>query len=229
MKDFFKGIRDPFCEFITKNPKNSLIGIVVIIVSILYLLLVENYLTTFIDNVIPELVGVAIELVLIMIALDLIVKKQEKEKNKKIEQRSREYLRFFIINLLKNDSVFNYALSFEPKLAKYKNNRTDFLFLSEEQDFNKSVIEALKKALDSVDEKTIEIETINHIRIDLPAFHSMTPVVAQVSGEHLKVWGRIIFFMTLIENNHKDFTINMKVILTRMIDFDIETAVIYKI
>ena len=32
MKDFFKGIRDPLCKFITKNPKNSLIGIVVIIV-----------------------------------------------------------------------------------------------------------------------------------------------------------------------------------------------------
>lgn len=229
MKDFFKGIRDPLCKFITKNPKNSLIGIVVIIVSILYLFLVTNYLNKFIENVIPELVGVAIELVLIMIALDLIVKKQEQEKNKKIEQRSREYLRFFIINLLKNGSVFNYALSIEPALEVYKSNRSDFLFLSKDKDLNKAIIESLIIALNNIDTKDIEKETKNHIKIDLPAFHSMTPVVAQVSGKHLKKWGRILYFMSLIENNDLKFIHNMEVILEKIIEFDTETSNLYKI
>lgn len=226
---FFKRISAPLCDAINKNPKNYLIGTVVIIVGFLYLFLVENYFKTFVDNVIPELVGVAIELVLIMIALDLIVKKQEKEKNKKIEQRSREYLRFFIINLLKNDSVFYYALNIEPELEVYRNNRSGFLFLSKDKDSNAAIINALIKALINIDTKDIEKETKNHIRIDLPAFHSMTPVVAQVSGKHLKKWGRILYFMSLIENDDSKFVLNMKVILNKIIEFDIETSKTYKV
>ena len=120
-------------------------------------------------------------------------------------------------------------LSIEPALEVYKSNRSEFLFLSKDKDLNKVIIESLIMALNNIDTKDIEKETKKHIRIDLPAFHSMTPVVAQVSGKHLKKWGRILYFMSLIENNDLKFIHNMEVILKKIIEFDTETSNLYKI
>ena len=108
-----------FIDKVKRNPKNSLVIAVAFVVAILFFTFTENYKAAFVGNIIPELVGVAIELVLIMVALDLIVKKQEKEKNKKLEQRAREYLRFIIVNLLKNKSIFERAVKIEPRLKYF--------------------------------------------------------------------------------------------------------------
>lgn len=217
-----------FIDKIKRNPKNSLVIFVAVVVAFLFFTFTENYKTAFVSNIIPELVGVTIELVLIMIALDLIVKKQEKEKNKKLEQRAREYLRFIIVNLLNNKSIFERAVAIEPRLAIYENNPRDFMFLSQERELNQDIIDAIQNSLDGLESESVISHIKNHIRIDLPAFHSLTPVIAQVSGEHLKKWGRILYFMTLIDE--KDNTIkNMKVILGKIVEFDQETSKLYKI
>lgn len=222
------GCLNKLCNKVKRNPKNVLIFIVVFIVLILFLTFTDDYSETFTNNVIPELVGVAIELVLIMIALDLIVQKQEKEKNKKLEQRAREYLRFIIVNLLKNKSIFEKAVEIEPLLKEYENNPRDYEFLSQEREKNQKIIKAIKSSLDGLENESVISHIKNHIRLDLPAFHSLTPVVAQVSGRHLKKWGRILYFMTLIDE--KDDTIkNMKVILGKIIEFDTETSKLYKL
>ncbi|MDS1873085.1 hypothetical protein [Vibrio vulnificus] len=217
-----------FIDKVKRNPKNSLVMAVAFVVAILFFTFTENYKAAFVGNIIPELVGVAIELVLIMVALDLIVKKQEKEKNKKLEQRAREYLRFIIVNLLKNKSIFKRAVKIEPRLKDFENNPRDYEFLSQERELNQAIIEAIQKSLDGLESESVISHIKTHIRLDLPAFHSLTPVIAQVSGKHLKKWGRILYFMTLIDE--KDDTIkNMKVILGKIIEFDLETSRLYKI
>jgi hypothetical protein len=210
-------------KLFSKHPKYMIVGIAVIIVAALFFYCITDYYAAFTNNIIPELVGIVIELVLIIFVLDLIVEKQELKKSRKLEQRARDYLRFIIINLMKNEIIFNEANKNEPLLSQFKDDKHAFKFYAKDRENSEKIILSIKDSLDNLDCENVILHIKNHAKIDLPFFHSMTPVLAQVSGKHLKKWSRIIYFMTLIESSESTIE-SIKTVLEKIIEFDLITS-----
>lgn len=215
-------------NLIKKHPKYSAALSLLIIAAILFFVFSENYIETFTKNIVPELVGVAIELAIIIFVFDWIAGRQEKRKAREMEKRAREYLRFIIINLMENETVFALLVDRVPTVEKYRNNKKKFEFYAKDRKDNEEIIDALIDILKDTDDVELSSQIKEHLRHDLASFHSFAPVVAQISEKHIKIWGRIIFFITKTIELEKvnDNIIN---VLTRIKKFDEQTEVEFNI
>lgn len=193
--------------------------------AVLFFTFSDDYVKTFKDNLVPELVGVAVDLALIVFVLDIIALKQEKKRSRQLEKRAREYLRFIVVNMLKNDELFEITKSALPSIVDYDANKHDFKFFASERLRSNEVIDALIVAL-SRENTTVNDHIKKHVETELSSFHSLFPIVAEVSDEHFKIWGRIVYFLTKVSHG-EDLASNMITVLQKIKKFDRHTERVF--
>lgn len=184
-------------NLIKKHPKYSICLVSIILATTLFIVFIDSYYDSFKNNIIPEIVGIAIELVIIIFVLGLFTSKQETNRRRQLEKRARDYLRFVIINLLKNESLYIKVKKVLPSIVEYEVNKNNFKFLAKDKNRSDEVIDALIVALALVETQVYD-DIQENIKSDLMYFHSLTPILAEVSDEHFKTWGRIIHFLTKV-------------------------------
>lgn len=214
-----------FKDLLETHPKFAFALVMLLTGLLLFVGFTDNYVEKFKDNLVPELVGVAVELALIVFVLDIIALKQEKKRSRQLEKRAREYLRFIVVNLLKNESVYNETRNVLPSVVEYDSNRHDFKFLACERIRSNEVIDALIRVL-STSEPDVHDHIKKHVEIELPSFHSVFPIVAEVSDEHFKIWGRIVYFLSKVANGDNVVS-DMITVLQKIKKFDEKTEEIF--
>ena len=73
-------------NLIKKHPKYSICLVSIILATTLFIVFIDSYYDSFKNNIIPEIVGIAIELVIIIFVLGLFTSKQET--NRQTETRT---------------------------------------------------------------------------------------------------------------------------------------------
>ncbi|HHK8488971.1 TPA: hypothetical protein ACQYCV_004623 [Vibrio parahaemolyticus] len=214
-----------FQGVLKKHPKFAFALFALLCGSTLFLVFSDDYSKTFEDNLVPEFVGVAVELALIIFVLDIIALKQEKKRSRQLEKRAREYLRFIVVNLLKDSRVFDKARSVLPSIVEYESNRNDFKFFASERARSNEVIDALVRVL-ATSESEVHEHIQNHVSIELASFHSLFPIVAEISEDHFKTWGRIVYFLTKVAKGD-DIESNIIAVLQKIKKFDEKTGEVF--
>nr|MVF01313.1 hypothetical protein [Vibrio cholerae] len=165
-----------FQGVLKRHPKFAFALFALLCGAVLFLVFSDDYFTTFEQNLVPEFVGVAVELALIIFVLDIIALKQEKKRSRQLEKRAREYLRFIVVNLLKDSKIFEKTRVVLPSIVEYESNRHDFKFFASERARSNDVIDALVRVL-ATSESDIQAHIQNHVAIELASFHSLFPIV----------------------------------------------------
>lgn len=206
-------------NFFKKHPKYTICIIATIVAAAMFYYFIGDYGKSFRDNIVPEIVGIAIELIILIFILGFFAAKKETDRLRQLEKRARDYLRFIIVNLLKNDSLFQEIKLTLPSIVDYESNKNNFKFLAKDKPRNDEVIDAIIVALTKVSEDKINKSIKININRDLPTFLSLTPVLAEISGEHFKAWSRIIHFLTKASEN-ENVTPDLIKILQKIKHFD---------
>ncbi|EGR1752922.1 hypothetical protein P3526_10980 [Vibrio parahaemolyticus] len=215
-------------NIVKKHPKYSVAVLLLFVAAALFLTFSDDYYKVFSENIVPELVGVAVELAIIIFVFDWIAQRQEKRKAREMEKRAREYLRFIVVNIMKSERLFEQLMVEYPKARAYQLDRKKFQFFAKDRVESSTLIDHLINVLKSNDTEAVASHIKLHLKHDLASFHSFAPVVAQISEKHMKIWGRIIFFITKTVDS--DDTINNVIeVLEKIKKFDEQTEVEFKI
>ncbi|PSB76937.1 hypothetical protein C5F61_13615 [Photobacterium damselae subsp. damselae] len=176
-------------------PDNSKQGTFTIVVFLLLLVCVKvgfsfnNPKEYFLGNLLPELTGMFIELVIIFVILERWQAQNKKEKLIIKEKRLREYLIFFLKHGFK-------SLPIKSRIGRFYG-----------VDHTKN-IEDLDNILRYIADNGLsekEMESIKlQCKIDLNTFGNLLPVAADITDDHFKAWGRIVFFMVQIDKDIGD-------------------------
>jgi len=166
----------------------------------------ENFLT---GNVIPELIGICIELLIIIFVFEKWQTNKEHKKTIVYEKRLRKYLIFFL----------THGLSELPDNLKIGN----FYGYTHQQ--NKQEI---KKIIDYLNQNEISLNILKkihkHLQIDKTAFENLLEVAALLSDEHFKSWIRIVYYInkleTLSDTDVKEYKVTIMLILREINRFD---------
>jgi len=138
------------------------------------------------DNLLPELIGVFIELLIVMFIFNKYQSKESHKKKIDIEKRLREYLIFFSRNGLS-------GLPDEYKIGDfYGENHT-----KNQEELNK-LIEYINLLSDDSNQ-LLEVAK-EHLIIDKSAIENLLSVASSLSENHFKAWIRIIYFINKLEN-----------------------------
>lgn len=162
----------------------------------------NNY---FIGNIIPELIGVCIELFIFMLIFDQWRLRESKNNKIKVERRLREFLIFFLDKacdgLSENLKVGRFYGSDYTENQKMLDN---FIQHIEQQGLNENVILQVKKYCDN--QKDV--------------FNNLISVSAELENEHFKSWARISYFINAISTNEEKTSVAMIEILKNIRRFD---------
>lgn len=171
-------------------PDNSKQGTFTIIIFLLLLICVKigftfNHPTEyFLNNLIPELTGMLIELTIILLIIDRWQEQNKKEKLIIKEKRLREHLIFFLKH------------GFKSLPIKYRVGR----FYGQEHSKNIADLDELLQYIDKNSLSDKELEAIRvQCKIDISTFGNLLPVASEITDEHFKAWTRIVFFMNQID------------------------------
>jgi len=160
-------------------------------------------------NVVPELIGICIEILVIIWFFEKWQTNKEHQKAIIHEKRLREYLIFFL----------KYGLKGLPENLKIG----DFFGNNHEQ--NKKEIKAM---IDYFNQNEVDINLLKkfkyHLEIDKTAFENLLEVAALLSDEHFKAWIRIVYFINKLDkihgNDKKEHKVNIMLILREINRFD---------
>lgn len=137
----------------------------------------------FVNNLVPELTGVAIELIVILLVFNYWQESSKKRKLITIERRLREYLIFFL--------RYNFN-SMPPDLKVGR-------FYGEDHDKNQKTLERLRLHIQSKGLRSGDLESIiNHCKRDSNTLENLLPVASELTNEHFKSWSRIVHFVNNI-------------------------------
>ncbi|MGK8675392.1 hypothetical protein [Serratia marcescens] len=155
----------------------------------------------FSDNLLPEITGMIIEMVLFIFVIDVVraseAAKQEHNKEMslqngkiEIEHRLRSQLRALLRRVFEEVELSDGVTG-----AKFK-------FHSSEHDENQSALVLLKEKLtDELGSSSFSENLILAAEFELPMMLSLVSVNAELSGRHLKAWMNIIFYLKQISND----------------------------
>ncbi|PSW10333.1 hypothetical protein C9J01_19185 [Photobacterium rosenbergii] len=175
----------------------------------IYFLDKEPYLSEYFSgNLLPELTGMIIELLLFIFVIDFLRDteraKQEQDKQfalhkekVEIEHRLRAQLRVFVRRVFED--------------VKLGNGETgvDFKFHASEHTENQKTLKILKSMLaEELESSTFADNLIASADFELPLMHSLSSVTADLSGRHLKAWMNIVFYLkqVALKKNVKENT-----------------------
>lgn len=158
----------------------------VFITIILFLCLNCMYISKSLNNMLPEIAGICIELIIII----YIVNKWEENKQKKklinLEKRLREYLIFFLKHGFK-DLPNEYRISNFYGIEHKKNiEELDKLILYIN---NNSLSNELKDSIKK------------HCKLEYYSLNNLLIISSKLSNHHFKSWSRIVYFVNLINYN----------------------------
>lgn len=140
----------------------------------------------FFNNLVPELTGVAVELIMILIVFNYWQESSKKKKLITIERRLREYLIFFLRH------------NFEDIPPSLKVGR----FYGEDNVKNQKTLERLRLHVKNKGLKSKDLESIiNYCKRDFSTFENLLPVASELTNAHFKSWSRIVFFVNNIAKN----------------------------
>jgi hypothetical protein len=136
-----------------------------------------------INNIIPELIGVCIELLIIIFVIDKWQKIEEKNRNIKIERRLREFLIFFLDHNFKGFPPSCQPGNFYGKDHNQNQESLSNLILNIEQN--------------GLKEKVV-LQVQRYCESEKEIFNNLIPVASDLTNDHFKSWVRIAFFMNAI-------------------------------
>ena len=166
--------------------KNLFVTMLVAMIIIMSLVAFFKGSTGFlIDNIIPEFIGICIELLIIIYFFDVWKNKEERRKNIKVERRLREFLIFFLKHNFKDYPPSCQSGRFYGK-DHFQNQECLVNLISdiEKNGLKESVVLQVQRYCES--EKEI--------------FNNLIPVASDLTNDHFKAWVRIAFFMNAISS-----------------------------
>jgi|TARA_R110002051_G_scaffold160931_1_gene232569 hypothetical protein len=160
-----------------------------------------------INNLVPELIGVCIEFIIIVLAFNLWQKKEEKDNNIKVERRLREFLIFFLKN-----NFQDFPLSCQPGRFYGKDHTNN------QKCLNDLIAHIESNGLTEGFKSGVQTYCNNEKEI----FNNLIPVASQITNNHFKSWVRIAYFMNSISFGSKSKGIDHDVIkiLQHIKEFD---------
>ena len=167
------------------DQKIFIIILCILLVIFLCIGFIADSSSYFVGNLTPEITGVLIELLIILLVFD---KWQEHSKRKKLislERRLREYLIFFLKHNFK-------SLPKEYRIGQ---------FFGKDHTKNIEEIEKLHKYITDNGLSEIEIISIQeHCTREVETFGNLLPVASELTNNHFKAWCRIVYFINCIAN-----------------------------
>lgn len=138
------------------------------------------------NSLVPELTGVVVELIIILLVFNYWQESSKKSKLITIERRLREYLIFFLRH------NFN-SLPLDFKVGR---------FYGEDYDKNQAILEKLRLKIQEDGLCSGDIQSIvSYCKRDAEILQSLLPVASQLTNEHFKSWSRIVHFVSNISQN----------------------------
>ncbi|MEI8599921.1 hypothetical protein P4S55_24815 [Shewanella sp. PP-Sp27a-2] len=206
MKFLFNVFRNSTVEM-----QNALICIFITLIFILKLTLEfygtgQNLAEYFKGNLLPELTGMTIELIIVLLFIDAIRKREEISKDQAIksadlnqrielERRLRSQLR------LLTRSIFSEVELDSGYLLK------DFLFHAVDHEVNRQVLTEIERGLsEEIDTSAINENLINSAKFELPILMSLASTSSLLSDRHMKDWMAIIYYLKLIAESSVEDT-----------------------
>ena len=172
--------------YLKVSPKIFLGGLIIFLAIFLIVGFIFADNGYFYNNLIPELTGIAIELIVILIVFNYWQESSKKEKLITIERRLREYLIFFLRHNFNN-------MPSELKVGR---------FYGVDHSTNQDILEMLRIHIKNEGLKSADVETIiKYCKRDCTTLENLLPVAAELTNEHFKSWSRIVFFVNNIAKN----------------------------
>lgn len=135
------------------------------------------------NNLIVELIGVTLEILVTLFIFDYWQESSKKQKLITIEKRLREYLIFFLKHNFK-------TIPSEYKIGRFYGSDHN----KNIQDLNKLRNYISKSGLSPKEQKTIK----QHCQKELSTLNSLLPVASELTDDHFKSWCRIVHFANCI-------------------------------
>ena len=162
----------------------------------------------FVGNILPEMIGVCIELLIIIFVFDAWQKRDERDRKIKVERRLREFLIFFLKNNFK---------SF-PQDCQPEN------FYGQDHDKNEKIINNLIQYITVHGlEGQVVLAVQRYCESQKEIFNNLIPVSSDLTNDHFKSWVRISYFMNAIVSRNEETTHAVIKILENIQRFDSES------
>ena len=183
-----------------------ILSIIIIFLSVTFIISDKDIKEFYHDNMLAELFGIIIEIIIIIFIFEMWTIKKQDEKNIIYEKRLRQYLSFFLIHGLK-------GLNKELKITNFygKNHKN-----------NKKAIEEIVKNFEFADIDLLHAK--NHLMIDKTAIENLLEVASNLTDKHFKCWIRIVYFINSLsltnDDNKEEIRKNIIDILNNIKKFD---------
>lgn len=164
--------------------------------------------TYFIGSIVPELIGVCIELLIILWVFDRWQAVSKKRKLISLERRLREYLIFFLKH------------SFKTLPKEYRIGR----FFGVDHTKNIEQIDRLIKYIkdNGLNESALSsIQT--HCERESRTLENLLPIASELTNDHFKAWCRIVYFINSIADRNEPISNSTVDILQNIKRFDSES------
>lgn len=185
--------------------------IFLIVIALIILSLTAYFSTSedfFVQNIIPELIGVCIELLIIIFVIDAWQKKEDKDNHIKVERRLREFMIFF----LKHN--FN---DFPPSCRSGN-------FYGRDHDQNQSSLDNLISNIEQNGlAENVVLKVQSYCESEKEIFNNLIPVASDLTNDHFKSWVRISYFMNAIVSKNEKTSYAVIKILQNIKRFDHES------
>lgn len=161
--------------------------------------------TYLIGNLVPELTGVCLELLIIIFVFNRWQEARQKLKLISLERRLREYLIFFLKHNFK-------TLPQELRVGK---------FFGKDHEKNINQLDNLINHINSNGLSEKEIGSIRyHCASEASTLENLLPVASELSNDHFKYWCRIVYFVNGIARSQESINKSTTSILINIKRFD---------
>jgi hypothetical protein len=180
--------------FLLYKDKNQFLNYTIVIILFLIILFSIAFIfTDFKDfltgNLTPELIGIAIELLIIIWGFELWQRKKEYNKNIVNEKRLREYLLFFLKHGFKDFPVEHRVTTFYGQNHKQSS-----------KEIQNAIIHLKSEEIESL--TLLEMKKL--LLIDKTAIENLLEVASLLTDKHFKAWIRIVYYINLLSTISND-------------------------
>jgi|GEM_PF-931179 len=172
------------------NQKAFYVTLLCLIFLVVFLLFNDTDFRDFtLGNLIPELIGMCVELLIVIKFFESWQTQKEHEKSIIHEKRLREYFIFFLKHGLKD-------ISKDLEIGN---------FYGENHEKNTQEIKKIVKYISETTLSTEQLHSIKeHLLIDKSAFENLLEVASRLSDAHFKSWIRITYFINSLSRIDDD-------------------------
>ena len=162
----------------------------------------------FVGNIVPELIGVCIELLIIVFIFDAWQRKEEKRKDVIIERRLREFLIFFL----------------KQNFEEFPSSNKIGDFYGKDHAKNQDAVSGIISDIGTQGVSEIFVSNIQrYCENQKDIFNNLIPVASELTNDHFKSWVRISYFMNAIASKNEKTSHAVLKILEHVQRFDAES------